>query len=238
MAYITTYISTAPSTVEYDFDEFVELSTAVKEYCVKESYYKTNEVLDSLTQVPIPKQPSTGAYPSAVKDVQKAYLEWYALKKIHGVGSETTLAAKEAADTLAKELKEGWALIERQYSQHEIGFNYPVAGSSNASTAIMQVDRNAEYTGDTERTYTVTASSSANIGTATFSWSDGEGNTGTGTSSYDFQELSDGLSIRWYAGASGGVAIVSSDTWKIRCVPQVVKVDAPGNQIGSIPARN
>lgn len=241
MAFIATYISTVAGGSELAnfWDEAVELGTTVHELIIKESYDWTNEHLDSFIQTPLPVQPTTGRYPAAVRELQ-------ALKAIHrakgylfGFGAEDTLAARDACEAALEALIKGKAQIEAMYSQDEIGFNYPVAGSSNTSTAILEVDRQATYTGDTERTYTITATSSAAIGTATFTWADGEGTTDTGNvSDYDWITIDDGLRIRWKASPSGGIAIVSGDTWKIRCVPETVKPDAPGMQIGSISARN
>jgi len=239
MAFIATYISTTGASELATFwDEASELTTAVHEMVIKESYDWVNEHLDSFIQTPLPVQPTTGRYPSAVREVQ-------ALKAIHraklylfGSSDETVIQARDAASAAMDELIKGKAQIEAMYSQDEIGFNYPIAGSSNTSTALLEVDRQSSYTGDTERIYTITASSSANIGSATFGWANGEGDTGTGTSDYNWLSIGAGLRIRWKASPSGGIAIVSTDTWKIRCVPETVKPDAPGNMIGSISARN
>lgn len=241
MAFINTYISTVSSGSELGnfWDEAIELSTTIHELIIKESYDWTNEALDSFIQTPLPVQPTTGRYPSAVRELQVLKAINRANLYLHGSGSEITIASRDAADEALKRLLEGRAQIEAMYSQDEIGFNYPVAGSSNTSTALLQVDRQSMYYGRTERTYTITASTSAAIGVATFSWANGEGTTDTGnTSSYDWLSIEDGLNIRWMASPSGGVAIVSGDTWKIRCVPETVKADAPGATIGSISLRN
>lgn len=240
MAFIATYISTVAGGSELAnfWDEATELSTTVHELIIKESYDWVNEHLDSFIQTPLPVQPTTGRYPSAVREVQ-------ALKAIHraklylfGSSDETVMQARDAASAAMDELIKGKAQIEAMYSQDEIGFNYPIAGSTNTSTALLEVDRQTSYTGDTERIYTITATSSANIGSATFGWANGEGDTGNDTSDYNWLSIEAGLRIRWKASPSGGVAIVSTDTWKIRCVPETVKPDAPGNMIGSISARN
>lgn len=238
MAFIASYISTTgASELANYFDEVLELSTAQHEHIIKESYRYVNEVLDSFIQTPLPVQPTTGVYPSVVRLAQARAAIFYAYQIIDNGTGERLAQAKSNLDATVDELLKGRANIEAQYSQDEIGINYPISGSSNTSTALMQVDRQAKYTGSTERTYTVTATSSADIGTATYSWTDGEGNSGTGTSDYDFSTISSGVRVRWYANPSGGVAIVSGDTWKIRCVPLDIKPDAPGKQIGQIPAR-
>lgn len=241
MAFIETYISTVAGGSELAnfWDEAVELSTTIHELIIKESYDWTNEALDAFIQSPLPVQPTTGRFPSSVRELQALKAINRANLYLFGSGSEITIASRDAADEALKRLLEGRAQIEAMYSQDEIGFNYPVAGSTNTSTALLQVDRQASFTGDTERTYTITATSSAAIGTATFSWSDGEGTTSTGhTSDYDWIAIDSGLNIRWFASPSGGVAIVSGNTWKIRCVPETVKADAPGATIGSISLRN
>lgn len=238
MAFIDTYISTtSASELSSFYAEAAELSTAQHEFIIKESYYKVNEVLDSFIQTPLPKQPTTGLFPSSVREAQAACAIHYARRLILGTDSDVTLAAKVAADAALEELIKGKAQIEQMYSQDEIGIQYPVPGSSNTSTAILQVNRNALYSGETEKTFTFTATSSANIGTATMSWSDGEGNTGAFTSDYDWEGIADELEIRFMASPSGGVSIVSGNTWKVRCVPLVIKPDVPGNYISLIPVR-
>lgn len=239
MAYIDSYISTtSTSELASFFAEAAELSTAQHEFIIKESYYKVNEVLDSFIQTPLPKQPTTGLYPSAVREAQAALAIYYARRLILGTDSELTERARAAADLAIKELLDGKAQIEQMYSQDEIGIQYPVPGSSNTSTAILQVDRSSTYTGDTERIYTFTATSSADIGTATMSWGNGEGDTGTFTSDYAWDSIEDGLIVRFMASPSGGVSIVSGNTWKVRCTPYQIKPDVPGNYISLIPVRN
>ena len=241
MAFIATYISTVAGGSELAnfWDEASELTTTIHELVIKESYDWVNEHLDSFIQTPLPLQPTTGRYPSAVREVQALKAVHRARLYLFGSGDEETTKARDAASAAMDELIKGKAQIEAMYSQDEIGFNYPIAGSSNTSTALLEVDRQASYTGDTERIYTITATSSADVETATFTWANGEGTTDTGnTSDYDWIAIEDGLSIRWKASPSGGKAIVSTDTWKIRCVPETVKPDAPGNMIGSISARN
>lgn len=236
MAYIATYISTTSSSeLSKYWSEVSGLSTTSHEFVIAESYYKVNEVLDSFIQTPLPKQPTTGAYPSSVREAQALYAIYLALQLTLDPGSERVVTAKERADKALDELLKGRAQIEQMYSPDETGIQYPVPGTSNTSTAILQVDRTSSYTGSTEQTYTVTATSSANIGTATCSWSDGEGNTGTFTSDYDFEGLSYGVSVRFMASPSGGVAIVSGNTWKIRCVPNSIKPDVPGGFMRTVP---
>lgn len=236
MAYIATYISTtSASELASYWTEVAELSTAQHEFVIKESYYKVNEVLDSFIQTPLPKQPATGLYPSAVREGQALYAIYLALQLTLGSDSERTVSAKKRADDALEEIIKGRAQIEQMYSPDESGVQYPIPGASNTSTAILQIDRSSDYTGTTERVYTVTATSSANIGTATLSWSNGEGDTGTFTSDYDFAGIEAGLRLRFMASPIGGVAIVSGDTWKVRAVPLSITPDSPGGYFRTIP---
>lgn len=236
MAFEATYISTtSTSELASYWPEIAELSTAQQEFVIRESYYKVNEILDSFISTPLPKQPTSGRYPTSVRDAQAYDAIARAITLVYGPDNERSVEARRVASEAIKELVDGKAQIEQMYSLDEVGSQYPVAGSANTSTAIMQVNRQAQYTGSTERIYTFTASSSANIGSAIIAWASGEGDTGSFTSDYEWEGIEDGLQVRFMAAPAGGVSIVSGDTWKIRCVPVTQRPDVPGAYITIIP---